>query len=79
MLEADDEVVVGSVFGLEGSAGREALCPSTWPRSRVGSMIFRTRFLSSFVSREGCQRGVDGDVWSGRGTEENEMVYGWRR
>ena len=41
----------GFASGLEGAAGIEVdLWPSTWPRSRVGSMILRTRFLSSFVS-----------------------------
>lgn len=46
MLEADEEV--GSVGWVE----EEALWPSTCPRSRVGSMMFLTRFLSSFVSGE---------------------------
>jgi len=40
-----------------GSMGVEveieaALCPSTWPRSREGSMMLRTSFLSCFVSGE---------------------------
>ena len=51
MLEAEDEVVLEGV--LVGWVEEAALWPSTCPRSRVGSMIFRTRFLSSFVSG-GC-------------------------
>jgi hypothetical protein len=61
-------------FGLEleGPVGvEEDLWPSTWPRSRVGSMMFRTRFLSSFVSRWAISYGLDGN-YSGRGCCERE-------
>lgn len=62
----------GFGLGLEGAVGvEEDLWPSMWPRSRVGSMIFRTRFLSSFVSGCAVSYGLGGD-YLGKGYCEKE-------
>jgi hypothetical protein len=53
MLYGEEVVAVVSVVGVEVEVEVgvvRAFLPSTCPRSRVGSMTFRTRFLSSFVS-----------------------------
>lgn len=49
MLEAENDEVVFEGVEL-GDGAEEALCRSMCPRSRDGSMMFRMRFLSSFVS-----------------------------
>jgi len=61
--EGRGDEVDGAVVGADDEGGGERLdffFPSTWPRSRPGSIMSRTRRLSSFVSgRNVSYRGLN--------------------